>query len=151
MTCCVYIVLKLGSLRHEHLHPYTHLDKETKAADASLLTKVLRTKLVENVHTVEIQRQDPNSPLYSAKTFEELRLYVLQPVMFVVMEITIVQLISVQIYQSSFFALSSSSTPSPSSSVPSFSPSPSSSPTPPFFLLPLLLLPLSLFTVAQHY
>ena len=52
-------------------------DKEMQAADASLLTKVLRTKLVENVHDVEVQRQDPNSPLYSVKSFEELPLYVL--------------------------------------------------------------------------
>lgn len=121
ITCTT---LKLGSLTHEHLHPCTHLDKETKAADASLLTKVLRTKLVENVHDVEVQMKDPNSPLYSAKSFEELRLYVLQPVMFAVMEIKIVQQISVQIYQSSFFTLSSSS-------APSFSPSPYSSPFPP--------------------
>jgi len=92
ITCTA---LKLGSLTHEHLHPCTHLDKETKAADASLLTKVLRTKLVENVHDVEVQMKDPNSPLYSAKSFEELRLYVIQPVMFAVMKITIVQQISV--------------------------------------------------------
>lgn len=58
-------------------------DKETQAADASLLTKVLRTKLVENVHDVEVQRQDPNSPLYSVKSFEQLPLYVLSTVLHV--------------------------------------------------------------------
>lgn len=48
--------------------------EDTTAAEASLLTHVLRTKLVENKHTVEVQRNDPNSPLYSVKSFEELRL-----------------------------------------------------------------------------
>ena len=47
---------------------------QTRRAEASLLTKVLRTKLVENTHDVEVQRKDPNSPLYSVKTFEELPL-----------------------------------------------------------------------------
>ena len=56
---------------------------EMQAADASLLTKVLRTKLVENVHDVEVQRQDPNSPLYSVKSFEQLPLYVLSTVLHV--------------------------------------------------------------------
>jgi hypothetical protein len=51
-----------------------YLDKETERAEASLLTKILRTKLVENTHDVEVQRKDPNSPLYSVKSFEELRL-----------------------------------------------------------------------------
>ena len=50
------------------------LDKETERAEASLLTKILRTKLVENTHDVEVQRKDPNSPLYSVKSFEELHL-----------------------------------------------------------------------------
>ena len=49
-------------------------DKETSSAEASLLTKLIRTKLVDNKHDVEIQRADPNSPLYSVKSFEELRL-----------------------------------------------------------------------------
>lgn len=50
------------------------LDKETEKAEASLLTKILRTKLVHNTHDVEVQRKDPSSPLYSVKSFEELRL-----------------------------------------------------------------------------
>ena len=49
-------------------------DKETEKAEASLLTKTLRTKLIENTHDVEVQRKDPKSPLYSVKSFEELRL-----------------------------------------------------------------------------
>lgn len=50
-------------------------DKETSKADASFLTKILRTKLVDNRNEVEVQQKDPNSPLYSVKSFEELRLY----------------------------------------------------------------------------
>jgi ATP-dependent RNA helicase DDX19/DBP5 len=49
-------------------------DVETTKAEASLLTKILRTKLIENTHDVQVQQNDPNSPLFSAKTFEELRL-----------------------------------------------------------------------------
>lgn len=46
------------------------------AADASLLIKVLRDKLVLNKNEVEVQRNDPNSPLHSVKSFDELPLYV---------------------------------------------------------------------------
>ena len=53
-------------------------DKSTTSAEASLLTKILRTKLINNSNDVEVQRKDPNSPLYSVKTFEELRLWVTQ-------------------------------------------------------------------------
>ena len=49
-------------------------DKETSKADASLFTKILRTKLVVNKHDVEVQQNNPDSPLYSVKSFEELRL-----------------------------------------------------------------------------
>lgn len=51
-------------------------DDETPdtAADASLLIKVLRNKLVQNKNEVEVQRNDPNSPLHSVKSFEELPL-----------------------------------------------------------------------------
>ena len=41
------------------------------------MTKVLRTHLTNVKNEVEILQKDPNSPLYSAKTFEELNLYVL--------------------------------------------------------------------------
>lgn len=44
------------------------------AAERSLLQKVIRKGLVENHHDLEIQRKDPNSPLYSVKTFEALNL-----------------------------------------------------------------------------
>ena len=36
--------------------------------------KVLREKLVQNVNELEVQQRDPNSPLYSVKSFEELDL-----------------------------------------------------------------------------
>ena len=49
-------------------------DKPTTKAEASFLTKVLRTKLIPNQNDVEVMRNDPQSPLYSAKTFAELSL-----------------------------------------------------------------------------
>ncbi|NXC22235.1 DDX25 helicase, partial [Corythaeola cristata] len=44
------------------------------AAETSLLNKLIRTSLVESSHSVEILQQDPTSPLFSARTFEELPL-----------------------------------------------------------------------------
>ena len=43
-------------------------------AERSVLQKVIRKSLVENRNDLEIQRKDPNCPLYSVKTFEELSL-----------------------------------------------------------------------------
>lgn len=43
-------------------------------ADFSLMNKVIRTALLETSNNVEILRSDPNSPLHSVKTFEELNL-----------------------------------------------------------------------------
>lgn len=43
-------------------------------ADQSLLLKIIRKGLVENKNDLDIQRKDPNSPLYSVKTFEALHL-----------------------------------------------------------------------------
>ncbi|XP_068772758.1 ATP-dependent RNA helicase DDX25 isoform X2 [Struthio camelus] len=43
-------------------------------AESSLLNKLIRTSLVESSHHVEILQQDPTSPLFSVKTFEELPL-----------------------------------------------------------------------------
>lgn len=48
-------------------------EEEDKAAQ-SLLNKLIRNKLVNSTSKVEILQRDPNSPLYSVKTFEELRL-----------------------------------------------------------------------------
>ena len=43
-------------------------------SDQSLLCKVLREKLVPTQNELEVQQRDPNSPLYSVKSFEELNL-----------------------------------------------------------------------------
>uniref|UniRef100_A0A3Q2DZ71 RNA helicase n=1 Tax=Cyprinodon variegatus TaxID=28743 RepID=A0A3Q2DZ71_CYPVA len=43
-------------------------------AEQSLLNKLIRCSLVKNGNQVEVQQADPKSPLFSAKTFEELRL-----------------------------------------------------------------------------
>ncbi|KAK1803259.1 hypothetical protein P4O66_004047 [Electrophorus voltai] len=43
-------------------------------ATQSLLNKLIRCSLVNNTNQVEVLQRDPNSPLYSVKTFEELRL-----------------------------------------------------------------------------
>ncbi|XP_026204474.1 DEAD/H (Asp-Glu-Ala-Asp/His) box polypeptide 19 (DBP5 homolog, yeast) [Anabas testudineus] len=48
-------------------------DKEDKAAQ-SLLNKLIRNNLVNTTNQVEVLQKDPNSPLYSVKSFEELRL-----------------------------------------------------------------------------
>lgn len=50
------------------------LEKEISTAEASLLKKIFHDKLVENTNDVEVQQKDPNSPLYSVKSFEELNL-----------------------------------------------------------------------------
>lgn len=43
-------------------------------ADASLLMKIIRKGLIDSKNDLDIQRKDPNSPLYSVKTFEALHL-----------------------------------------------------------------------------
>lgn len=43
-------------------------------AEQSLLNKLIRRSLVKNRNQVEVQQRDPTSPLFSVKTFEELRL-----------------------------------------------------------------------------
>lgn len=48
-------------------------EPELHAAEISLLNKLVRTHLVEVKHDIDIQR-NPNSPLYSVKSFEELNL-----------------------------------------------------------------------------
>lgn len=47
---------------------------ETAAADASLLKKLLRSRLLENDNAIEVERKNPDSPLYSVKRFEDLKL-----------------------------------------------------------------------------
>uniref|UniRef100_A0A8C7HLI2 RNA helicase n=1 Tax=Oncorhynchus kisutch TaxID=8019 RepID=A0A8C7HLI2_ONCKI len=46
----------------------------------SLLNKMIHTSLVNTTNQVEVLQRDPKSPLYSVKTFEELRLYLLRGV-----------------------------------------------------------------------
>lgn len=55
-------------------HWILFIEKEISTAEVSLLKKIIRDKLVENSNDVEVQRKDPNSPLYSVKSFEELKL-----------------------------------------------------------------------------
>lgn len=43
-------------------------------AELSLMNKLIHTSLVESRQHVEILQRDPNSPLFSIKTFEELPL-----------------------------------------------------------------------------
>ena len=47
---------------------------ETASADASLLKKLLRSRLEDDNTSIEIERQNPESPLYSVKQFEDLNL-----------------------------------------------------------------------------
>ena len=54
-------------------------DKNESPAEVSLLNRVVRAKLIETKSDIEIQRADPSSPLYSVKSFEDLRLLVLIP------------------------------------------------------------------------
>lgn len=51
------------------------LPLEDRAAQ-SLLNKLIRSNLVNNTNQVEVLQRDPTSPLYSVKSFEELRLWV---------------------------------------------------------------------------
>ena len=45
-------------------------------ADASLINKLLRSRLVVSKNDIEVLRKDPNNPLHSVKSFEDLKLYV---------------------------------------------------------------------------
>ncbi|KAL7306605.1 DEAD-box helicase Dbp80 [Trichogramma pretiosum] len=47
---------------------------EIPVAEKSLLQKIIRKGLVETTKPLDIQRKNPNSPLYSVKTFEALHL-----------------------------------------------------------------------------
>lgn len=49
-------------------------EPELSSAEASLIQKLIRSKLVKTTSDVEVQRKDPSSPLYSVRTFEELKL-----------------------------------------------------------------------------
>ncbi|KAJ6637493.1 DEAD-box helicase Dbp80 [Pseudolycoriella hygida] len=45
------------------------------AADSSLIAKIFRKGLTNDKCSLEVQRKDPNNPLYSVKTFEALKLH----------------------------------------------------------------------------
>lgn len=49
-------------------------EAEFSKAETSLLQKVVRTGLIISKHDIEVQRKDPNSPLYSVKSFEALHM-----------------------------------------------------------------------------
>ncbi|XP_029429782.1 ATP-dependent RNA helicase DDX25 isoform X3 [Rhinatrema bivittatum] len=52
-------------------------DEEEETVDlatSSLLNKLIRKSLIESSYNVEVLQKDPSSPLYSVKSFEELRL-----------------------------------------------------------------------------
>lgn len=49
-------------------------EEQLTKADFSLMNKYIRTSLLNSTNDVEIVRSDPNSPLYSVKSFEELNL-----------------------------------------------------------------------------
>ncbi|XP_076359365.1 DEAD-box helicase Dbp80-like isoform X2 [Tachypleus tridentatus] len=49
-------------------------EPEISAAEVSLMKKILRKRLVQSSHDVEVQQKDPNSPLYSVKSFEQLNI-----------------------------------------------------------------------------
>lgn len=51
-------------------------EEQISLAEKSLLQKIIRKGLVETTKDVEIQRKDPNSPLYSIKSFDALHLLV---------------------------------------------------------------------------
>ena len=48
--------------------------RDFSATLSQVLCQVIRKSLVENKNDLEIQRKDPNCPLYSVKSFEELNL-----------------------------------------------------------------------------
>ena len=47
---------------------------EVKKEDASLLRKLLHSKLINSKKDIEVLRKDPSSPLHSVKSFEALNL-----------------------------------------------------------------------------
>lgn len=66
------IVIKLFNLLfHNNI---LFLFRYFSPAETSLLLKIIRKGLVESKLDLEVQRQDPTSPLYSVKTFEKLHL-----------------------------------------------------------------------------
>ncbi|XP_074704905.1 ATP-dependent RNA helicase DDX25-like isoform X2 [Strix aluco] len=63
-----------GSEKDEDEEGEGEEEERVDLAEVSLLNKLIRTSLVESSHSVEILQQDPSSPLFSVKSFEELPL-----------------------------------------------------------------------------
>jgi len=63
------VQLKSGGLDEK-----VEASEKISVAEKSLLQKVIRKGLVENKNDLEVQRKDPNSPLYSVKSFSALNL-----------------------------------------------------------------------------
>ena len=63
------IGMNVENVKHEPVQ-----SDNVSLAEKSLLHKVIRKSLVENKNDLEIQRRNPNCPLYSVKSFEELNL-----------------------------------------------------------------------------
>ena len=62
-------IVNVENVKHEPVQ-----SDNVSLAEKSLLQKVIRKSLVENKNDLEIQRRNPNCPLYSVKSFEELNL-----------------------------------------------------------------------------
>ena len=65
---------ELNGLNVENVEQDPAQSEIVSLAEKSLLQKVIRKSLVENKNDLEIQRKNPNCPLYSVKSFEELNL-----------------------------------------------------------------------------
>lgn len=52
----------------------TQPEEVVSKADFSLMNKFIRSTLINSTHDIEVIRADPNSPLYSVKSFDELKL-----------------------------------------------------------------------------
>ena len=61
--------IKAGDNNEEHEQPDV-----ASPEDTSLLLKIIRKGLVESTLDLEVQRNDPSSPLHSVKSFEALHL-----------------------------------------------------------------------------
>ena len=49
-------------------------EEEISLAERSLLQKIIRKGLLDTKAPLEVKQKDPTSPLYSAKSFEDLKL-----------------------------------------------------------------------------
>lgn len=69
-----YLKLSEVDLKNDERKVNDEEPDKSSPADASLLQKIIRKGLIESKQDVEVQRKDPNSPLYSVKSFEALTL-----------------------------------------------------------------------------